>query len=59
MLHFLFRWGNFPKTEAQTFGHNDVVEYLEQWEIAHEQKIKEEEAQMNSSKADESVPLPQ
>ncbi|KAJ9586855.1 hypothetical protein L9F63_019537 [Diploptera punctata] len=26
------RWGNIPKTEAETFGHDKIVEYLEQWE---------------------------
>lgn len=48
------RWGNLPITEARTFGHKKVVDYLTLWEATH--KEQPEEAVMASQ---ESVPLPQ
>lgn len=48
------RWGNLPITEARTFGHQKVVDYLMLWEATH--KEQPEEAELVSQ---ESVPLPQ
>lgn len=32
---FIFRWGNSPLDEAQTFGRNEIVDFLKNWEIDH------------------------
>jgi hypothetical protein len=43
-----------PITEARTFGHQKVVDYLTMWEATHNEQP--EEAELLSQ---ESVPLPQ
>ncbi|PSN58059.1 hypothetical protein C0J52_02050 [Blattella germanica] len=53
------RWGNMPITEARTFGHEKIVEYLESWESSQEEKKPEEpETIPSTTLTDESVPLP-
>jgi hypothetical protein len=51
---YVCRWGNLPITEAKTFGHQKVVDYLKLWEATHKEQL--EEAELASQ---ESVPLPQ
>lgn len=48
---FHSRWGNRPIDEAQTFGHSQVVEYLNNFAIAHktEQMKNENEHPDNKS----------
>jgi hypothetical protein len=48
------RWGNLPITEARTFGHQKVVEYLEHWEATHQEQPQDAEGA-----SEPSVPLPQ
>jgi hypothetical protein len=49
-----------PITEARTFGHQEVVDYLEQWEVNHTNESTEENEHVIRKKVSEqSVPLPQ
>lgn len=35
------RWGNMPVDEAETFGHENVVEYLRNWQMKCESEAKD------------------
>jgi hypothetical protein len=49
-----------PITEARTFGHEKVVEYLQQWEANHTNEAsEEEELAIRKQVSEQSVPLPQ
>jgi hypothetical protein len=49
-----------PVTEARTFGHQKVVDYLQQWEATHmEESNEEEELAIRKQASEQSVPLPQ
>ena len=49
-----------PITEARTFGHQKVVDYLQQWEATHtDESIEEEELAIRKQASEQSVPLPQ
>ncbi|XP_021929474.1 glutaminase kidney isoform, mitochondrial isoform X3 [Zootermopsis nevadensis] len=53
------RWGNMPITEATTFGHQKVVDYLRLWEATHtEHSEQAEEIPIRKQASEESVPLP-
>jgi glutaminase len=54
------RWGNMPITEARTFGHQEVVDCLEQWEVNHtNESTEEDELVIRKKVSEQSVPLPQ
>ncbi|XP_069678114.1 glutaminase liver isoform, mitochondrial isoform X3 [Periplaneta americana] len=54
------RWGNMPISEARTFGHQKVVEYLDNWDATHQEKVVEtEEPLIRKPPTEERVPLPQ
>lgn len=38
-IHHIFRWGKRPVDEAETFGHMQVVEYLNNYALAHETEL--------------------
>jgi len=49
-----------PITEARTFGHQEVVDYLEQWEANHTNESTEDnELAIRKTVSEQSVPLPQ
>jgi hypothetical protein len=48
-----------PITEARTFGHQKVVDYLQRWEATHNEHSEDvEEVPMRKHASEESVPLP-
>lgn len=59
------RWGSRPLNEAETFGHDAVVQYLKEWEKTHPSIQKEETQQTvdeilerNKREADEALKDP-
>lgn len=60
----LFRWGKRPIDEAKNFGHAQVVEYLNNYAVAHKTEREYEENkenEVNEEKSSEKVgqsPLP-
>jgi hypothetical protein len=49
-----------PITEARTFGHQEVVDYLEHWEANHtNESTVEDELSIRKKVSEQSVPLPQ
>lgn len=61
---FPFRWGKRPIDEAQNFGHTQVVEYLNNYALAHKTEreyVENKENEVNEEKSSEKVgqsPLP-
>lgn len=44
-----FRWGKRPVDEAETFGHMQVVEYLNNYALARKTEIENEEKENNNN----------
>uniref|UniRef100_A0A336LR31 glutaminase n=2 Tax=Culicoides sonorensis TaxID=179676 RepID=A0A336LR31_CULSO len=49
------RWGNTPLDEAETFGHQDVVDYINNWIKKDAERQAEAENKENTEKADDFI----